>query len=166
MCCRLCVVARKLGSVIVANTFAIGHVATRGSGVNHYGSVVAAAPLGRSTILPSSRSQRVCNDLAERFVPSFSAFAAQLFGPSVFTSWRNCASSDSDHGFGFGLSGSLVTTRRFFGRLISWEAAVTVGRCGKATERARLVDSIIISLPAENARSQMLSSEPVSGVST
>lgn len=118
---------------------------------------MAAAPLGRSTILPSSRNQRVCNDFAVRFVPSFSAFAAQFFGPSVLISWRNCASSDSDHGFGFGLLGSF-TTRRFFLVLASWAGSVATGVGGTVTAYARLVDSNI-SLPALNALSQMLSSD-------
>lgn len=122
---------------------------------------IAAAPRGRSTILPSSRSHRVCNDLAERFEPSFSAFAAQLFAPSVLTSLRNCASSDADHGFGFGLLGSFFTTRRFFWGLASDRAAsAATGICDKATVRSRLVDSNIRML-AENALSQMLSSESI-----
>jgi len=62
---------------------------------------------------PSSRNHRVCNDLADRFVPSFTAFAAQLFGPSFASSLRKRVSSASDHGLGLGLFGSFLTTLLF-----------------------------------------------------
>ena len=97
---------------------------------------VSPIPRGLSTMRPSSRSHRVCSDFAVRPVPSLTALSAHWFAPSVsscrtpapvsschrararagceLTRWRKWASSDSVQGLGFGLFGSLTTTRFFF----------------------------------------------------